>query len=165
MTGTLDASWVVVRSDGPPVSEHRVVSDRDEVERLVAALALPGAADAYVTHSGRPAIPLPTLTDGDLTPVPDHVVYLAVWQQWGYFAYIGPTEGGELPPGELVFSVGDPDSTAHVAYTNLTEFPAGTGLSIPEFTAVVAQFLTTGSLPTSARWVAEENARVGRFTF
>jgi hypothetical protein len=79
MADELDAYWVVTRSDGPSIIEHWEVRDRADVERLVATLALPGAADAHVTYSGRPTTPLPALNDGDLAPVPEHVVYLAVW--------------------------------------------------------------------------------------
>lgn len=164
VTHTLDASWVVVQPDGPPVSRHVLVRDSAEVARLVAELSAPDAADAYVTHSGRPAAPLPDLNAGDTAPIPDHVVYLAVWQEWGYFGYLGPVASQEVAPGDLVFPIGDPRSPSYVAYTSLTEFPAGTALPLDTFTDVIARFLDTAALPANVRWVDEPNARAGTFT-
>lgn len=160
MTGVLEARLTVHVPGEPGRGEHVTVQGPDEVAEFVSRLARPGVHDAYVTHSGRPAQPIPELNDGDPTPIPDHVVALAVRSgRWGYFSYTGAVgDGSRTFDG---FAIGDPDSPQTYAVTT-DRFPAGTGLSLALFARAVTEFVVTADLPTCVEWVAEDDALAGR---
>jgi hypothetical protein len=141
MTCALDAHWRIDRGPGSPdASGKALVTSRDDVRRLVDALSQPGVDDAYVTHLGRPLVTMPLLSND---PVPDHVLHLAVRGTWGYLAYAGAAAGH--PTGS---------AATHGHYN--TDYAAGSGLSLPQFEAAIAEFLATGELPTCIQWINED---------
>jgi hypothetical protein len=146
----LHARWRVHPPGGAADSvEEAIATTPEEIERLVTALAQPDADDAYVTHLARPTVVMPFASDDE---VPDHVVHLAVRDGWGYFAYAGDAAG--WPDGFTGHPQGDPHSPG--TYGSYSEYPAGSGLPVPEFTRLLTDFLANAELPTWIRWISED---------
>jgi hypothetical protein len=149
----LEASLSIVLSKGPVQGEQITVRGVDEVAAFVARLGEAGVDNAYTTHSGRPAYAL--VGDDDPTPAPDHVATLAVRDGFGYFHYIGNIG----PDGDQRtfngYALGDPGSPG-TWVDGANWFPPGSGVPLPLFELVLAEFLTTGELPDRVRWISED---------
>lgn len=149
----LNAYWRLDQvHDTPDVAGQMTVTSAEEVQHLVDVLSRPDADDAYATHLGRPTVAAPLLGD-DL--VPDHVLHLAVRGGWGYLTYAGNAVG--YWDGFTGHPQGDPRSPGTHGHYN-TDYPAGSGLPLPQFTDAIVQFLVTGELPTCVHWISEDDS-------
>jgi hypothetical protein len=112
-----------------------VVTTSDEVGDLVAKLADDGAdtATIYLSDSGVFAEP----------PTIDHTVHVAVAGGHGYLSYWDMTN-------DLAFARGEPASVGQ--RSEAEDFPAGSGLTIPQLTTALVELLATGKRPTSVDW-------------
>jgi hypothetical protein len=121
------------------------VTTAAQVDDLIALLGRDDADDAYATHLGRPS----KVDELERDHVPDHVMYLAVRDGWGYLRYIGTLAGRRQ--ADVYTPIGDHCSPATHG-TNNVDYPAVSGLALTDFRAVVVGFLTAGDLPTVVRW-------------
>ncbi|HEV3358218.1 MAG TPA: Imm1 family immunity protein [Pseudonocardiaceae bacterium] len=143
----------------PATAEARddvfVVGEAD-VEDLLARLARPGSDDAYLEHQGRPRYVDPD--DGE--EAGDHVMYLAVVDRWAYLRYIGPISDAPSLCGVPMVPLGDPVSP-ETHGTNNIDYVAGSGMSVRVVGRALREFLATGELPRTIRWVRESDAETG----
>jgi hypothetical protein len=145
---------------GYPVSAQAnddvfLVTEAD-VEGLVARVARPGSDDAYLEHQGRPR----HIDPDDGEEAGDHVMYLAVAGRWAYLRYIGPIIGAAEIDGVPVVPLGDPMSL-ETHGTNNIDYVAGSGVSFRAAEQALREFLATGGLPRSLRWVLEADLEAG----
>ncbi|MCG8916195.1 Imm1 family immunity protein [Actinokineospora sp. PR83] len=145
MIKALSGSFRTYGPDGPG-SEYEVRADtRDAVVEFVARLGEPGADDAYLIHDGR-ALRRDLLED---EKAPDHALFLAIREDFGYLGYLGPVDG-QLED-ERMWPVGDPRSPGTHG-TNNVDYPAGSGLPVAEVVKALDEFRVTGELPRSVSW-------------
>lgn len=146
----LEAGLTIVPPDGPAHGRQITVHGPTDVAAFVAALAQPYVDSAYTTHSGRPAHPEPDLSDGDMTPVPDHVATLGVRDGFGYFHYIGGVGDGSTQ----FHGFASGDAASPPAWLDgATELPAGSGIPLPLYEQLIAEFVATGELPSGISWI------------
>lgn len=126
------------------------------IDDLVARVAEAASDDAYLEHQGRPRYPDPD--DGE--DEGDHVMYLAVVDRWAYLRYIGPIGGAAELDGVPIVPLGDPASPGTHG-TNNIDYVAGSGVSVRAAGQALREFLATGELPHSVRWVLEADLEAG----
>jgi Immunity protein Imm1 len=133
---SFQAAWLRYSPDGAVAADGMVVTTPDEVGDLVAKLADDGTdtATIYLSDSGVFATP----------PTIDHTVHVAVAGGYGYLSHWDMAN-------DLAFARGGPTSVAHLSEAE--DFPAGSGLTIPQLTAALVELLATGKRPTSVDWV------------
>ncbi|MEU6645323.1 Imm1 family immunity protein [Saccharomonospora sp. NPDC046836] len=135
---SITAGWAVIHEDGTYESMNTTLETPDDVAAFVAKVA---AADPYadsirLVHNDRPLFdPAQGFTD--------HDVFAAVVDGFGYFSHQDRSYGKG-------FSVGDPDSPG--CEFDDEDFPAGSGLSLEEFTAALVEFLRTCERPRNVQW-------------
>lgn len=127
-----------------------------EIDDLVTRIGKPGSDDAYLEHQGRPRQIDPD--DGD--EVGDHVMYLAVAGGLAYLRYIGPIAGAPELDGVPVVPLGDPMSPGTHG-TNNVDYVPGSGVSLRAAGQALREFLATGELPHTIRWVFEADLEAG----
>jgi len=133
---SFQAAWLRYSPDGAVVADGMVVITSGEVGDLVARLADDGAdtATIYLSDSGVFATP----------PTIDHTVHVAVAGGYGYLSHWDMTN-------DLAFARGAPTSAAHPS--EVEDFPAGSGLTIPQLITALVELLATGKRPTNVEWV------------
>lgn len=132
-----------------------VVADAG-IDDLVARVAETTSDDAYLEHQGRPRFADPD----DGAEVGDHVLYLAAADRWAYLRYVGPIGGAPELDGVPVVPLGDPASPGTHG-TNNIDYVAGSGVSVRAAAQALREFLATGELPRSIRWVLEADLEAG----
>lgn len=160
MIDQLEAGLEIYTAETGWYSEDLSVQGTGSVDDFVDKLARAGVDSAYVTHSGRPAHPMPDLNDGHMTPVPDHVATLAVRNGFGYFHYVGAIDKNRKSFDG--FAVGLSHSPS-IVVNGATTFPQGTGIPLILFCLALKEFVSTGELPACVRWICADDVRDGRF--
>lgn len=127
-----------------------------EIDDLIMRVARAGSDDAYLEHQGRPRQIDPDHGD----EVGDHVMYLAVSGGRAYLRYIGPIAGAPELGGIPVVPLGDPMSPGTHG-TNNIDYVAGSGVSLRAAGQASREFLATGELPHTVRWVFEADLEAG----
>lgn len=127
-----------------------------EIDELLSRIAQVETDDAYLEHQGRPRQIDPDYGD----EVGDHVMYLAASGARAYLRYIGPIAGAPELGGIPVVPLGDPMSPGTHG-TNNIDYVAGSGVSLRAEGQALREFLATGELPHTVRWVFEADLEAG----
>ncbi|WP_369785235.1 Imm1 family immunity protein [Saccharomonospora xinjiangensis] len=129
----------MIDEDGSYEGMNTVLQAPEDVTAFVGKVA---AADPYadsirLVHDKRP------LWDAE-QGVTDHDVVAAVVDGFGYLSHRDRDDAKAYP-------VGVPGSPG--CEFDDEDFPAGSGLSLEQFTAALVEFLHTAKRPTNVRWV------------
>ncbi|MBQ6639569.1 MAG: hypothetical protein IJH84_00890 [Saccharopolyspora sp.] len=135
---SITAGWAVIGLDGSYQGLNNTLETPEDIAGFAEQLADPQADSARLVHNGRP------LWDAE-TNFPDHDVFAAVVDGFGYLSYQDATRGKAYPVG---------DSASEGCEFDDDDFPPGSGLPLGTFTAVVTEFLRTGERPTAVSWRA-----------
>lgn len=135
---SITAGWAVIGEDGSYEGMNTVIETPEDVTAFVGKVA---AADPYVgsvrlVHNKRP------LWDAE-QGFTDHDVFAAVVDGFGYLSHQDRDHA-------KAYSIGAPESPG--CEFDDEDFPAGSGLTLEQFTAALVEFLHTTKRPTSVRW-------------
>lgn len=133
---SITAGWAVIGLDGSYQGLNATLNTPDEVAGFVEQLADPQADSARLVHNGRP------LWDAE-TNFPDHDVFAAIVDGFGYLSYQDATRGKAYPEG---------DPASEGCEFDDDDFPPGSGLPVERFTEVLVKFLRTADRPASVTW-------------
>lgn len=133
----VEASWRTLVDDE---SVTMSIDSPHDVDTLLAQLSS-GTTDASLTHSDRPMIEI----DGE--QFVDHDLGVGLSHGYGYLVYHDPDH-------EPAYSVGDPTSPDYLAF--YMHAPAGSGVSLKQVRAAVAEFVDTAQRPTAIEWRVDD---------
>lgn len=133
---TIDARWAVITGDGGERAGNLLITEKTVVEQLVKELSNPMADLARLIHNDR------ALWDSE-RGFRDHDVYANVVDGFGYLSHQDRNHGKAYP-------VGDPRSAG--CEFDDDDFPAGSGLSLDQFTEALVEFLRAAERPTNVQW-------------
>ncbi|MGI8306564.1 Imm1 family immunity protein [Saccharopolyspora hattusasensis] len=100
---------------------------------------------ARLVHNGRP------LWDAE-TNFPDHDVFAAIVDGFGYLSYQDATRDKAYPEG---------DPASEGCEFDDDDFPPGSGLPVERFTEVLVEFLNSADRPASVTWRDEHPEAAG----
>lgn len=135
---SITAGWAVFGEDGSDEGMNTALETPEDVTAFVDKVA---AADPYadsirLVHNKRP------LGDAE-QGFTDHDVFAAVVDGSGYLSHQDSNHAKAYP-------VGVPESPG--CEFDDEDFPAGSGLTLEQFTAALVEFLHTTKRPTNVRW-------------
>ncbi|MEU5846519.1 Imm1 family immunity protein [Saccharopolyspora shandongensis] len=133
---SITAGWAVIGLDGSYQGMNATLNTPEDVAGFVEQLSDPQVDSARLVHNGRP------LWDAE-TNFPDHDVFAAVVDRFGYLSYQDATRGKAYPEG---------DSTSEGCEFDDDDFPPGSGLPVEQFTKAIVEFLHTADRPASVTW-------------
>ncbi|GLZ39828.1 Imm1 family immunity protein [Actinokineospora sp. NBRC 105648] len=133
---TIDAYWAIDHPDGSQGGDRVQLTSQADVVDFVRRISLPGALLASLVHLGRPLWE-------QARQLPDHDVFAAVHDGFGYLSYQDMASGKHYPIGLPGSPGGEYDDD---------EFPPGSGISIKDLTTAVAEFLDSAAIPTCLAW-------------
>ncbi|SDY88678.1 Immunity protein Imm1 [Saccharopolyspora shandongensis] len=133
---SIRAGWAVVGLDGSYQGLNATLGTPEDVAGFVEQLSDPQADSARLVHNGRP------LWDAE-TNFPDHGVFAAVVDGFGYLSYQDATRDKAYPEG---------DPTSEGCEFDDDDFPPGSGLPVEKFTKTLVEFLHTADRPASVTW-------------
>ncbi|MBW4717324.1 hypothetical protein KZQ38_09105 [Saccharothrix sp. SC076] len=133
---SVTVGWSVIHADGCFEGLKATLRTAVDVAAWVERFADPLADSARLVHNARPLwIPEQNW--------PDHEMYAAVVDGYGYLAYQDRYQS-------TVYSVGAPESPGFES--DDAGYPPGSGLSLHWFETAVAEWLRTAELPTVVEW-------------